>query len=67
MATREQRDAYLGLVAAGWVLTFTVPVGGLVIGSLLVGRRDGHALAMLSISVVVIVAAVFGYLVLVGA
>lgn len=44
------RDAYLGIVLAGWVMAFTLPVGGIVAGFLLATRRPGHAAGMIVVS-----------------
>ena len=48
----DRRDSHLGLVLAGWVLAFHLPVGGLVAGFLLVERRPGHAAGIIAASVV---------------
>jgi hypothetical protein len=54
---REQAeiDRYLGLVAAGWALTITVPMAAAPIAFLLMERRTGHAIGMLSVLVLEIV------------
>jgi len=49
-AIQRQPD-YLGLVAAGYVMAFVLPVGGFVIGCLLCEKRTGHAIVMLMLSV----------------
>lgn len=54
--TRD-RDAYLGIVLAGWVMAFCLPVGGLVAGFLLGDRRPGHARGIVAVSSVWILAA----------
>lgn len=57
MTTRD-RDAYLGIVLAGWVMAFVLPIGGIIAGFLLGERRRGHAVGMIVVSVVSILAAV---------
>jgi hypothetical protein len=42
----------VGLVVAGYVMAFVLPVGGFIAGFALSGRRTGHALAVLTISFV---------------
>ena len=49
-AATRQPD-YLGLVAAGYVMAFALPIGGLVVGFLLCEKRTGHAIVMLMLSV----------------
>lgn len=53
------RDAYLGLVVAGWVMALYLPLGGLVVGFTLVDRRPGHATGILVVSGVSLVVTVF--------
>lgn len=53
----DELDRYLGLVAAGWALVFTVPPGALPIACLLLERRRGHAVAMLVVAVLEVVLA----------
>lgn len=57
--TQQQRDEYLGLVVAGWILAFYLPVGGLICGFFLVNRRDGHAFGIVGVSVLAVLAYVF--------
>jgi hypothetical protein len=60
MAARGSDD-YLGLVLAGWVMAFALPVGGVVTAVLLQHRRPDHALRMLLVSVLSgVVAVVLG-------
>lgn len=54
--TQQERDQYLGLVVAGWILTFHLPVAGIICGFFLVNRRDGHAFAMLTVATLALVA-----------
>ena len=42
---------YLGLVLAGYVMAFVLPIGGLITGFLLCEKRTGHAVAMILLSV----------------
>jgi hypothetical protein len=44
------KDRYLGIVLAGWVMAFVLPVGGLVAAMLLAERRTGHAVGMGAVS-----------------
>lgn len=55
-STQEQRDQYLGLVVAGWIFTFHLPVAGIICGFFLVNRRDGHALAMIAFALLELLA-----------
>lgn len=57
--TSRDRDAYLGIVLAGWVMAFTLPIGGIIAGFLLGERRPGHAVGMIVVSLVWILGAVF--------
>lgn len=52
------RDAYLGIVLAGWVMAFTLPIGGIVAGALLAQRRPDHAGGMLTVAIVMLVAVI---------
>ena len=58
----DKRDAYLGLVLAGWVMAFCLPIGGLIACFLLSERRTGHAVGMGAVSVVLMLAAAWFYL-----
>lgn len=58
MTTRD-RDAYLGIVLAGWVMAFVLPIGGLIAGFLLGERRTGHAVGMVAVSSVWILVGVY--------
>lgn len=57
--TTRNRDDYLGLVAAGWVMAFCLPIGGIVVGLLLADRRPGHALGVLGVSLLWVVPIVY--------
>lgn len=46
---------HTGLVTAGWILTFLFPLGGLVVGLLLINKRPGHALSMTALSLISII------------
>lgn len=48
-ATRPN-DEYLGLVMAGYVLAFVLPICGFIAAGLLDKRRPGHSLAIAFIS-----------------
>lgn len=58
------RDAYLGLVVAGWVMAFCLPIGGLIVGCLLLSRRPGHGVGVVVVSAVGLAVAFFVTLVL---
>lgn len=62
--TQQQRDQYLGLVVAGWVLAVYLPVAGVIVGAFLMNRREGHAIAMIAVSTISIMALVFAVLTL---
>jgi hypothetical protein len=64
VATQQQRDQYLGLVVTGWILALYAPPAALVVGLFLVNRRDGHALALLAVSLITITAAILAFLIL---
>lgn len=44
--TQATKPEYLGLLAAGYVMAFVLPIGGLVVAFLLSERRLGHAMAI---------------------
>ena len=50
-ATQERAPEYLGLLAAGYVMAFVLPVGGVVVAFVLSEKRLGHAVAMAVLSV----------------
>lgn len=50
--TAPPRPEYLGLLVAGYVMAFVLPIGGLVVALVLSERRLGHAMAMACLSVV---------------
>ena len=49
MAVDRGQD--LGLLVAGYVMAFVLPIGGLVTGFALSERRTGHALVIVMLSV----------------
>jgi hypothetical protein len=49
--TNTRPPEHLGLLAAGYVMAFALPIGGLVVGCLMVDKRPGHGVAMLMLSV----------------
>lgn len=51
-----KQDEYLGLVAAGYVMAFVLPIGGLVMAFVLSERRTGHAAVMAVLSVFAVLA-----------
>lgn len=61
-ADQADKDRYLGLVAAGWALAVSVPVAALPIAFLLLDRRSGHGVGILTL-VFLEFAAVVGLLV----
>lgn len=49
---QTQKPEYLGLLAAGYVMAFVLPVGGLVVAFLMSEKRLGHAMAIACLSVI---------------
>jgi hypothetical protein len=47
----ERQPEYLGLLAAGYVMAFVLPIGGIVVAFALSERRLGHAVAIVMLSV----------------
>ena len=52
----ERESEYLGLLAAGYVMAFVLPIGGIVVAFALSERRTGHAVVMAMLSVFVVFA-----------
>lgn len=51
-AVQRQPD-YLGLVAAGYVMAFVLPIGGIIVGLLLSEKRTGHAVVLCFLSTLI--------------
>lgn len=65
-ARTQQADEGLGLLIAGYVMAFVLPIGGIIAGIAIANRRLGHGMAIALLSTSVAIAWVLLILELVG-